>query len=248
MKRIIFLFIFNLALLPLLAQRRIRERKPTELWWTMNGQAQLLPGDVYISAKPTAIGYGSGHTFLFVRKDKEPKQVWLGFDFNHQYFGRKKVNSYRVFYETWQLSFVTRFSFPGNETFTPFIDLSGGLRVMVSFTANDRTYGGLLLRRSVDIVHAILSKDNNDSPSLSDHKIIREFVRFMPAPGVAAGFFLKGKKNERGVSIKASVNFGTASKFADYRNIIAESDTYNYTLTRGSGRFYNFQIGYSFRE
>jgi hypothetical protein len=244
MKKTIFLFIFILPLLPLMAQRKKRERKPTDLWWTMYGQTQLMPGDVHITAKQPVIGYGSGHTVLLIRRDKEIKRVWMGFDFNQHYFGRKRVNDFRVFYETWQLSYVTRFSFTGTENLTPFIDLSGGLRLMVSFTANSRTYGGLLFRRFIDLVDAT---DGYDS-DITDHKIIREHDRFMPTAGIGGGFWLKGKKSERGLSIKASVNFGTASKFADYRNIISESDTYNYTINRGSGRFYNFQIGYSFRD
>lgn len=244
MKKAIILFVLLLHLIPLFAQRKKKERKPTETWWTMYAQTQLLPGDVYISAKQPAWGYGSGHTLLFIRKDKEPKQVWLGFDFNQHYFGRKRVNDFRVFYEIWQLSFVTRFAFPENKTITPFIDLSAGGRLMASFTANSRTYGGLLFRRGIDIIDAM---DGYDA-DITDHKIIREHDRFMPTAGIAGGFWLKGKKSNKGLSIKASVNFATASKFADYRAILTESDTYNYTLTRGTGRFYNFQIAYSSRK
>ena len=242
MRKIILVSGFILTLLSAFAQS-----KPPETWWTLYGQTQLLPGDVYISPKQQTIGYGVGQTLLFNGQDKEQKTRWMGLDFNHHYFGRKQIGSYRVFYETYQLSFLTRFCFQGTKTVTPYLDLSAGLRLMVSFTANERTYTGLLWRRSVDMVAIMLSK-NNDPVEISDHKIIREFDRFMPVAGIGAGIFVKNKKGNKGLSIKASVNFGTHSAYVDYRATKTESDTYNYNISHGSGRFYNIQIGYSFRN
>ena len=239
---------FLLLVLCSSGQRRNRERKPTETWWTIYGETQILPGNVYITAKQPALGYGSGHTLVFIREDRSPKRVWLGFDFNHHYFGRKQINDYKVFYESWQLAFVTRLSFPSGRQITPYIDLSGGLRMLASFTAYDRTYAGLLYRRFIDIGVAILEKDDGDPIQLTDHKIIKEYDRFMPTAGVGAGFWISNKKKNKGLSIKGSVNFGTASKFADYRAIRTETDTYDYIITRGSGTFFNIQLGYSFRN
>ena len=236
--------ILLLAVFDLSAQRKNKTRTPSEVWWTMYGQTQILPGSVYISARQPAIGYGSGQTLVFINKDKIEKRFWLGFDFSQHYFGRKRINDFRVFYESWQLSFVTRFAFPSGRQVTPFIDLSGGLRVLVSFTANNRTYGGLLFRRAIDII------DNLDGyiSDVTDHRIIKEYDRFMPTAGIAGGFWFSNKKKDSGLSLKASVNFSNDSKFADYRQIITESDTYNYTITRGSGTFFNIQLGYSFRD
>jgi hypothetical protein len=70
----------------------------------------------------------------------------------------------------------------------------------------------------------------------------------MPVAGVAAGFWISNKKKTKGLSIKGSINFGTASKFADYRNIVNESDTYEYVISRGSGAFFNIHLGYSIRN
>lgn len=243
MKKIFFSCFFLLTIQYAEAQ----ENRRSQMWWTIYGQAQLLPGDVYISAKQNATGYGGGQTFLFVSRDKDPKLFWMGFDLNHHYFGRKQIGDYRVFYETWQLSFVSRFCFPShNLTITPYVDLNAGLRLMESFTANNRTYGGLLYRRAVDLIAMALSE--NDDMDITDHKIIRSYGRLMPTAGVGAGCWLKGKKSNRGLSIKASVNFGTAAKYADYRALKTEEETYNYNIGRGSGRFYNFHIGYSFRD
>jgi hypothetical protein len=242
MRKIILAIAFILTLLSAFAQRQ-----PSTSWWTIYGQSQLLPGDVYISPKQQSIGYGGGQTLLFSNRDKEKKR-WMGIEFNHHYFGRKQIGDYRVFYETWQLSFLTRFCFQGTETVTPFVDLSAGLRLMVSFTANNRTYSGLIWRRSVDLVVAMLTKDDNDPVEITDHKIIREFDRFMPTAGIGAGVLIKSKKSNRGLSIKGSMNFGTHSAYVDYRSIKNESDTYNYTIEHGSGRFYNIQLGYAFKK
>jgi hypothetical protein len=224
------------------------QKRPPNTWWTIYGQTQLLPGDVYISSKQQSIGYGIGQTLLFNGKEKESKTRWMGLDFNHHYFGRKQIGTYRVFYETFQLSFIARFCFQGTETVTPYLDMSAGLRMMASFTANERTYTGLLWRRSVDFVTALLTKDGNDPIDITDHKIIREFDRFMPTAGIGAGILVKSKQSNKGLSIKASMNFGTHSAYADYRATKTENDTYNYTIAHGSGRFYNLQIGYSFRN
>jgi hypothetical protein len=236
--------IFLLLVLNSPAQRKSRERKSSETWWTIYGETQILPGSVYITAKRPAIGYGSGHTLVFISENKSPKRTWFGWDFNHHYFGRKQINDFKVFYESWQLSFVTRISFPSGRQITPYIDLSGGLRLLISFTANDRTYAGLLIRRWIDIIDAT---DGYDA-GLTDHKVIREYDRFMPTAGIAAGFWLSNKAKTKGLSIKASANIGTASKFADYRELKTESDAYNYIITRGSGAFFNIQIGYSLRN
>jgi len=65
MKKIILLFILSLPFLSLMAQRKTKERKPSETWWTLYAQTQLLPGDVFISAKQPALGYGGGQTIFF---------------------------------------------------------------------------------------------------------------------------------------------------------------------------------------
>ena len=233
---ILLLFVFDSS-----AQR-------SESWWTIYGGTQILPGNVYITAEQPAMGYGSGHTIVFVRKDNPVKRVWLGLDFNHHYFGRKQINDYKVFYESWQLSFVTRLSFPSGRQVTPYIDLSGGLRMLAGFTANHRTYAGLLYRRFIDIGVTLIENEDNDPVQLTDHKIIEEYDRFMPTTGVAAGFWFSNKKRTKGLSVKASLNIGTTSKFADYRKIVNEYDTYNYTIIRGSGAFFNIQLGYSLKN
>jgi hypothetical protein len=161
-----------------------------ETWWTIYGGTQILPGSIYITASQPPIGYGSGHTILFKGINKPLKKSWMGFDFNHHYFGRKQINTYKVFYESWQLAFVTRLSFPSGRQITPYIDLSAGLRLFITFTANDRTYGGLLVRRWIDIIDAT---DGYDA-DITDHKVIREYDRFMPTAGIGAGFWISNKK------------------------------------------------------
>ena len=172
----------------------------------------------------------------------------MGFDFNHHYFGRKQINTYKVFYESWQLAFITRLSFPSGRQITPYIDLSAGLRLLITFTANDRTYAGLLARRWIDIFTAMVSAEDRGPIDITDHKVIREYDRVMPTAGIGAGFWISNKKKDKGLSIKGSINLGTISKYADYRKIITETDTYNYVIARGSGVFFNVHIGYSFRN
>ena len=171
----------------------------------------------------------------------------MGIDFNHHYFGRKKLNDFKVFYESWQLAFLTRVTVSSARQFTPYIDLSGGLRLLISFTANSRTYAGLLTRRWIDLITFAASGADNDPLDVTDHKVIRQYDRLMPVAGIGAGFWLSNKKKDSGLNIKGSIHFGTASKYADYREIKNETDTYNYIISRGSGAFFNLQMGYSFR-
>ena len=216
-------------------------QKKNETWWTMYAGAHILPADVYVTEKSPHAGIGSGHTLLFRSSKQSNVRVWLGGDFNHHYFGVRQVGDFRVFYENWQLAFVTRFSFTNQSRITPFADIAAGGRYLVSFTTNDRNYAGIIFRRFFDLT------DERDNPDFYDYKIIREYGKFNPFVSLSGGFVVKTKSSDhRGFTLKGSLNLGTKTRFVDRRYILTETDTYYYPLNNGSGLFFNVQLGYSF--
>lgn len=247
MHKIVFAVILFLPFLPLAAQDKKKEKKERkikdpETWWTVFGSANVLANDIYIQLNQPAVGYGSGHTFLFIKKDKNPKRVWTGFDFSHHYFGVKKINGLRLFYESFQISFVTRFSFADDNSVVPFIDLSGGLRVFSCFTTDGRRYGGVLLTRLGEML------DRSDILEVNTD-IVNEHERWNIAGGISGGVWITGKKKGiGGLSLKGTVNLGTKLKYADYRQVNSEMYMYDYPMVKGSGMFYTFQLAYSQRR
>jgi hypothetical protein len=243
MRKIVFAAILIFPFLPLAAQKKKKNRTPDDVWWTINSGAQILQNDVYITAKQPSIGYGSGHSFLFRKQNKTSSPVWKGFDFMHHYFGVKKINDFRVFYESWQLTYLVRLSFPGNEKIMPYIDFSAGGRYLVSFTTEGRSYSGILLRRFGEF----LRKDG-DPLVENNFSIIKEYGKLNIIGAISGGVLFPEKKNKYcGLSIKGSVNIGTKSRFADYRKIADDIDTYEYPLRNGSRLYFTLQLGYSFK-
>ena len=243
MHKIIFSIILFLPFLPLAAQKKKKDRTPSDTWWTVNAGTQVLQSDVYITAKQPSIGYGSGHTILFRKQNENPSQIWMGLDFMHHYFGVKKVNEFRVFYESWQLAYLVRLSFRSNERVKPFIDFSLGGRYLVSFTTDDRSYVGVLFRRIVEV----FKKEKEERIIDNDFRVIKEYGKLNLVGAISGGVLFSEKSNPfRGFSIKGTVNLGTKSRFADYRRIVDDIDTYEYPLQNGSGIYFNLQLGYSF--
>jgi hypothetical protein len=243
MRKIVFAAILIFPFLPLSAQKKKKERAPSDTWWTVNAGTQILQSDVYITAKQPSIGYGSGHTILFRKQKESPSQAWMGVDFMHHYFGVKKVNEFRVFYESWQLTYLVRLSFPANEKILPYLDVSAGGRYLVSFTTDDRSYTGILLRRFGELL-----KKDGDPLIENDFSIIKEYGKLNLVGAVSGGVLFSERKNKFcGLSLKGTVNFGTKSRFADYRKIADEIDTYEYPLRNGSGLYFTLQLGYSFK-
>ena len=243
MHKIVFTAILILPFLPLSAQKKKKERILSDTWWTINAGTQILQSDVYLTAKQPSIGYGSGHTLLFRKQNKNPSQVWMGADFMHHYFGVKNINEFRVFYESWQLAYLVRFSFPGSDRVKPFIDFSAGGRYLVSFTTDNRSYVGVLFRRFVEI----FKKEKYDPIIENNFRIIKEYGKLNLVGSISGGVLFSKKSNPfKGFSIKGTVNLGTKARFADYRRIVDDIDTYEYPLQNGSGLYFNLQIGYSF--
>ena len=243
MRKIVFAAILIFHFLPLAAQKEKKERTPSDNWWTVNAGTQILQSDVYITAKQPSIGYGSGHTILFRKQNKNPSQLWMGIDFMHHYFGVKKVNEFRVFYESWQLSYLVRLSFPGSARVKPFIDFSAGGRYLVSFTTDNRSYVGVLFRRIVEV----FKREEDERIIENNFRVIKEYGKLNLVGAISGGVLFSEKTSSfRGFNIKGTVNLGTKARFADYRRIVDDIDTYEYPLQNGSGLYFNLQIGYSF--
>lgn len=211
-------------------------------WWVLYLSGGVHPPDVTIGQG--RMGWGSGQTFLFSINSKIPSNkapFWLGVDFNQHYFGTVTIAPYRVHYENWQMTVVSRFTNTSQTAIKPFIDFQLGGRYLVALTTYDRNYSGIVLLRSEDIVAAVLNLPANSS---DEYRIEKEYGKLMWVGGFSPGILIPwNKKNFGGITLRASVLFGSPTRFADSHQIRTVNDVYDYPLKNGSRFYYTFQLG-----
>ncbi|MEP7375939.1 MAG: hypothetical protein ABI675_21265 [Chitinophagaceae bacterium] len=244
MKKIIFLVALSFLKISGFSQDEpglLRQIK-TATWWTPFAGIHILPDDVYVTGGKPGIGYGSGHFLLWQIDKSKEQRVWLGFDFNHHYFGRIRKEDNRVFFEHWQFAAVTRFSFYKSNRIEFFSDFSLGIRSLASFTSHNKTYTGVFFNR----LGKLLEKAGGNFSNDQDDYILKKYERLDYFAGLAAGFVIWKKKNpDEGLTIRCAANFGNKVRYVDRRLILSENETIDYPLNRGRGMFFNVQVSHT---